>query len=90
LELLPALLHEPTSSNKLGDQGTMRITVNHDAPQQVAVQVGRLLDVDIVLRQGWNTIFLELATGNFHPTDAGMDDTRSLSFALSQADLLTR
>lgn len=88
----PALLHVPGSTNGLGTQGTMRITINGEAAQTLTVRVQQPSSADISLRSGWNTVTFALASGNFRPSDtgAGSSDTRLLSFALTTIDILTR
>ena len=85
LSLTPSDM-KPNGPNPGPNQGSgnLKITVNDLPITTLAVQTDHLSETEIPLKQGFNTVQLELSTGNFTP---GPADKRLLSIAFRSIQL---
>ncbi len=90
LSLLPAILYTP-DGGPFGNGPSPLIVRSADAPEQtVMLRVGERSEFPLRLHAGWNHITFEHTVGAFRPADvdASSNDTRSLSFALAEIQLV--
>lgn len=84
LAATPVALHDPASPDGKGAQGSLAATVNGVNAGKWPVVTGAPFAAPLSLQEGWNTVTLALAAGNFRPVDLqpATGDARVLSFAL--------
>jgi hypothetical protein len=87
LVVTPALLHGPGLPGGLGATGELLVTDGTGRRQVVPLEVDRPAVVPLVLTPGDQPITLELAAGNFRPSDYGHQDSEELSFAVRAVEL---
>ncbi len=88
LQIAVGQMHDADSPSGIGTAGRLRVRMG-DATQTVDVRAGQTVDVPVSLAAGGQTVTLALEAGNFRPADYGMDDTRTLSFAVRGLNLAT-
>jgi len=89
VELLVSSLHVVGPADGLGDEGLFRVTLPDGTQPDVDGRAGQPLALTAHLIPGWNVIALELAAGNFRPSELvpGHFDARALSFSVDEVRL---
>ena len=87
LDFTPALIHDSTSPNGLGDRGLMTVqTAGYT--NTVEISSDQTTTVPLILEGGSQIITLALKAGNFRPSDySGSTDPSLLSFAIRSVNL---
>ncbi|MFN8475207.1 MAG: hypothetical protein U0822_23695 [Anaerolineae bacterium] len=88
LQITMGQMHDPTAASGVGSAGRLRVQLG-DETRTVEVREGQTVDVPLTLAAGGQTVTLALEAGNFHPSDYGMEDTRTLSFVVRGLNLKT-
>jgi hypothetical protein len=87
LDITPALIHDPTSPNGLGDRGLVTVQ-SGDYTNTVEITRDQTTTVPLVLEEGSQNITLALRAGNFRPSEySGSTDPSLLSFATRSVNL---
>ncbi len=81
LEIAPARVYSDVSE--------LAVAVDGVSVAAVPIRQGEAVAVPLELPAGRSVISLSLAAGNFRPSDTGEADTRLLSFAVRQLNLIT-
>lgn len=90
LKLLLSQIIDQNSPEGLGNQGRLQLTLNGAVVGQSLAQVWEPTVLALQLPAGWSTITLALEAGSLRPSEklSGSSDTRELSMALVQVDLV--
>jgi hypothetical protein len=85
LEILPDLIGEPGQPGS--DRGVLTVELDGTLVTSVVIQRNERSAVGLQLPAGFHTLTLQLAAGNFRPSDRGGADSRWLSFAIQSINL---
>jgi len=90
LKLLLSQIIDQNSPEGLGTQGQFQVGLNGAVVVESLVQVWKPAALVLQLPAGWSTLTLALEAGNLRPSEkiAGSSDSRELSMALVQVDLV--
>jgi hypothetical protein len=88
LSLTPQMMH---TDNTFGNTGQLVITVNDNTDITIPVATNVTSEILLRLHRDFNIVQLGLLEGNFVPAEtiSGYNDTRSLSIAFSEIELVT-
>lgn len=94
MQLAVAAVYSPLAADGHGAGGTLRVALNGrqaGSGGSLSVVPGESAETALDLAAGWNVVMLELAEGSFRPVDLdpATGDSRRLSFALSEVNLVS-
>ena len=90
LKLLLSQIIDKNSPKGLGTKGLLQVSLNGAFVGESVAQVWKPAALVLQLPAGWSTLTLALEAGNLRPSEkiAGSSDSRELSMALVQVDLV--
>jgi hypothetical protein len=90
LDIEPAMMFTPDAGWHVGFEGEFYVELDRERIASVVLKAGEITSVPLELEAGTHLISLELAAGNFKPSDyEDTEDGRNLGFAIRSIDLRT-
>jgi hypothetical protein len=88
LDITPAMMFTPNADWHVGFEGVMLVRADNQLVDTLSIQADQLFSVPLTLSAGTHLITLELAAGNFRPSDyMETIDQRELGFATRSIQL---